>query len=194
MGWLLETAKYSARKLCVTSDPSFQYSAMAAETMTGAAYWCVAVMLFLLQRKRPGLIPSTSALIFFQLVFFTCGLGHVLDVVVWEKPVYNLWLCSRWATGLISFMAVLALPRIYRQLSKFRSRAEYHKMANDLQVAYNKLSLIHQKTLKRNELLEREVEIMDTRIEHLRFRDKISTEVESLILQLERIRKAGTEL
>lgn len=187
--WLLSNEGFVPRKFCVTDDPSYQYPAMAAEILTGVAYLAIPAMLMVLYWNRPQLIPSKSAVIGFIAFILACGVGHLLDAVVWEYPAYNLWLVSRWVTGIVSFTVFLMLYPIYKQLRNFRSSSEYHAMANQAHEAMLKAEAVKAKAEKKSDMLEREFVHLEARIVHLEHIGVTASEVEALKLQLKRIRR-----
>lgn len=191
MQWLLDTDNFTARKICVSSDPAFQYSAMAAELVTGLVYLAIPLMLLALWCKRPNLLPSPSALFGFALFISACGVGHLLDVLVWEYPVYRVWIVSRWVTGVVSLAVLLMLYPIWRQVRKLRSSSEYHDIANKAQAAMNREALLRQKAERRAESVERELRLMAARIDHLQWRGDTAAEAEVLRQQLERLLKTN---
>jgi chemotaxis family two-component system sensor kinase Cph1 len=164
---------------------------MIAEIMTGVAYLGIPVLLFVLWRKRPQLIPSQSALWGFIGFIAFCGAGHFIDAIVWEYPAYRLWLVSRWATGLTSMTVLLMLPVVYRQLKRYRSSGEYHEMANVAHLERLRAEGLKAKAEKRAATMERELSLLLERIDHLHWREETIAEAEVLRHQVQRVLQAN---
>jgi hypothetical protein len=191
LGWLFDATPFSPRKFCVSVNPSFQYSAMAAEILTGVAYLGIPIMLLLLVKRRPALVPSRSAIIAFVAFITFCGIGHFLDAIMWEYPMYRVWVISRWATGLVSFATLLMLPIVYRTMKKFRSSQEYHDMADIANQERMRAEVLRMRAERRVQSLETELGILRTEIHGLQWHDRTKDKAAVLLHQLDRVIEAN---
>lgn len=106
---------YMPHGYCFAWDPRVFWPLVVASLGTALAYATIPLWLAWIGRRRPDLVPPWFSWPF-RIFIASCGLGHVLDVIVLWWPVYELqawWACVTAASSLATAVAVwVALPRV----------------------------------------------------------------------------------
>ena len=108
---------------CFLWQPSVLALHVISDALIALAYFSIPVVLLLLVRKRDDL-PFRAAFLMFSLFIVSCGLTHVMAIVVIWHPLYWLegWLKALTAAASIA-TGILLLPMLPRAL-RLRSPAE----------------------------------------------------------------------
>jgi serine phosphatase RsbU (regulator of sigma subunit)/anti-sigma regulatory factor (Ser/Thr protein kinase) len=117
---------------CFLWQPSVLALHVISDALIALAYFSIPVVLLLLVRKRDDL-PFRAAFLMFSLFIVSCGLTHVMAIVVIWHPLYWLegWLKALTAAASIA-TGILLLPMLPRAL-RLRSPAELERLNERLQ-------------------------------------------------------------
>lgn len=86
---------YMPHGFCFAWDPYVFWPLVAASLGTALAYATIPLWLAWIGRRRPDLVPPWFSAPF-AIFIMSCGLGHVLDVIVLWWPLYQVqawWTC-----------------------------------------------------------------------------------------------------
>lgn len=96
------------------------------------AYWCI---------KRRD-IPFNYLLVLFALFIVFCGSGHLVEAVIFWKPVYRFDGLVKFLTAIISWVTVLALLPVIPKVLEFPKLEKLNELLNkDLSVSRKRLEL-----------------------------------------------------
>lgn len=100
---------------CLLWDPELIRLFILGHGGTAAAYFCIPVMMVFALRRVSHLIPMRTYLLFAAFIA-CCGMSHVWEIV---NLFYSFYYVSAvWVniTGIVSIVAVFALPLDLRQM------------------------------------------------------------------------------
>lgn len=105
---LLETQYWPARWQCGTWTAELGWLHIAADTMIFAAYAAIPVLLLYFVKKRPD-VPMSRVFVLFSLFVLACGIGHLIEAIMFWHPVYRLSGVWKAGTAVISWITVIAM-------------------------------------------------------------------------------------
>lgn len=106
--FLFSDGGYSPHGFCIAWDPAVLYTHIGADLLIALSYFAIPALMLVFLRKRKDPSLTTPALLF--VAFITaCGLSHLMSIVTMYLPWYGLQGLVKLATGLISFVTVIAL-------------------------------------------------------------------------------------
>ena len=117
---------------CFLWQPSVLALHVISDALIALAYFSIPLVLLFLVRKR-GDLPFRAAFLMFSLFIVSCGLTHVMSIVVIWHPLYWLegWIKALTAAASIG-TALLLLPMLPRAL-RLRSPIELERLNERLQ-------------------------------------------------------------
>lgn len=109
--FLFADGGYSPHGFCIAWDPLVLYTHIGADLLIALSYFAIPAIMLVFLRKRDDPALHTPALLF--VAFITaCGVSHLLSIVTMYLPWYGLQGLVKLATGLISFVTVIALWKL----------------------------------------------------------------------------------
>ena len=109
-----------------------------SDATTTLAYFSIPVVLLILVGKRRDLAFS-SMFLWFALFIVSCGLTHLLDIVIIWKPIYWLQGIVKAITGISSAITAFLLVKIIPRVLAMPNSKELNKLNSDLQLANKEL-------------------------------------------------------
>ncbi len=109
---LLSTESWPARWFCGKWTDFHGWLYICSSLAIWAAYFAIPFSLFYLLRKKNNEIPFVKILWLFILFILTCGITHLIDVVIFWLPVYRLSALILFVTAIISWITVVGLYKV----------------------------------------------------------------------------------
>lgn len=116
VSWLFDTSGFPRRWNCGTWSQPLGWLHIVSDTVIWAAYMAIPVVLgfFLFKRRTP--LPLVTWL--FIAFIASCGIGHLIEAIIFWHPVYRLAGVWKLITAVVSCLTVAALipvvPRILK--------------------------------------------------------------------------------
>jgi signal transduction histidine kinase len=120
--FLFSDGGYSPHGFCIAWDPAVLYTHIGADLLIALSYFAIPAIMLVFLRKRPVPELHLPALLFVAFIA-ACGLSHLLSIVTMYLPWYGLQGLMKLATGLISFVTVLALWKLLPEALRIPSPA-----------------------------------------------------------------------
>ena len=135
-GWLSSENGFVPRKVCGAWTPETVLLHNTSDFLIFLAYMAIpAALIYLSWGKK---IPFKSLFIFFSLFITSCGIGHLLEVVVFTRPYYNLIGVWKAATAAVSWATIIALLYYRKQILSLRPASELERVHEEKEVAQTK--------------------------------------------------------
>jgi signal transduction histidine kinase len=114
--WLFDTTGFPARWFCGTWSEQLGWMHILGDLSIWAAYMAIPIVLGVFVIRGGSPLPSTVWL--FIAFIFTCGVGHLIESVIFYEPVYRLAGAWKWVIGIVSWATVASLlptvPQVLR--------------------------------------------------------------------------------
>jgi signal transduction histidine kinase len=152
MGNLFSEAAFMPHGHCYLWTPTLVWLESASNLLIGLSYVAISSVLALFVSRVRNL-PFRWAYAAFGMFIVSCGVTHLLDVLMIWQPRYWLDAAVRTLTALASVGTALTLPRLLpqaQQLAKASAAARERGFA--LELAVNDLESMYQKTLQLDQL------------------------------------------
>jgi signal transduction histidine kinase len=152
MGNLFSEAAFMPHGHCYLWTPTLVWLESASNLLIGLSYVAISSVLALFVSRVRNL-PFRWAYTAFGVFIVSCGVTHLLDVLMIWQPRYWLDAAVRTLTALVSVGTALTLPRLLpqaQQLAKASAAARERGFA--LELAVNDLESMYQKTLQLDQL------------------------------------------
>ena len=109
-GQLFDENGFVARKTCGTGwTPEMVWLHVGSDLFIWLAYMSIPLVLIYFTRRRN--IPFNYLFVLFALFITACGFTHLLDAMMFEKPVYRVSGVMKAFTAAVSWATVFALIR-----------------------------------------------------------------------------------
>jgi hypothetical protein len=115
---LLSTAGYYARRTCEGWSPELGWTNNALDLAIFLSYVSIAVMMVTYIRRRHAKFTHPIFWLFGGFVF-ACSATHLMEVVTWFIPVFNLSTAIKAITALISVVTPMVLLSRLRDILAF---------------------------------------------------------------------------
>ncbi len=125
-----------------------------ADLVTWLAYTSIPVMILIALRRQRSQIPHPFLWVMFSLFILTCGITHLLDVIVYWWPAYRLLGLFKVLTALISAATAIALLPMLPRLFHLKTPKEVDEA---IQGTANRLEEARQKELSEREFITQTV-------------------------------------
>jgi hypothetical protein len=188
---LAAVALAQALGLFVQADrPVLSTVVMVCEFIQGAAWLAFPVVLLCVHRQRPELIPRSWGLAAFSMLFLAAGASSLLQAFTLGYATSLLTVFASVGTAGISLSVLWRLPQIAEAASHYRSREEAHQLRDQACSAVYEAEHRLLEIKREIGVVSREVELVEHRINHLRFtKPDLGSETEVLLTQIERIKE-----
>ncbi|MGI4803300.1 MAG: sensor histidine kinase [Janthinobacterium lividum] len=120
---LFNTADFPARWHCGNWTDFHGWLYILSDITIATAYFAIPFFLIRLLIKRKD-IPLNGVVILFLAFVFLCGLTHLIDAIIFWWPAYRLSAVLRFATAIVSVIAVYGLNQAFPMLLGLRSVRE----------------------------------------------------------------------
>ena len=129
---------FVSHSYCLMFDPLVIWVMIASNSLIAAAYFAIPVLIVrLVGRKMHMLLHSFT--IAFAVFIFSCGTGHVMDVVVLYYPAYWLQNLVNSITAITSVYTAAMLARYSPSIKRLLDDPESLEGLKDLQGQLSKL-------------------------------------------------------
>jgi two-component system, sensor histidine kinase and response regulator len=142
-----DTSGFPARWKCGTAweaTPSLGWVHIVADAATFFAYFAVPCVVVYFVMQRRGLKFPLVFYVFLGLIFFSCGTVHLVEAVMFWKPVYRFSALVKLVTAAVSCTGVVLLARVLPRALDLKSPAELER-----EIAHKKRA-IEARDLERN--------------------------------------------
>ena len=109
-----------------------------SDAITSLAYFSIPLVLLILVRQRRDLAFS-SLFLWSALFIVSCGLTHLMDIVIIWKPLYWLQGVVKAITGISSAITAFLLVKVIPKALALPNSRELNKLNSDLQLANKEL-------------------------------------------------------
>ncbi|MEZ6235731.1 MAG: ATP-binding protein [Phycisphaerales bacterium] len=125
VSWALDTTGFPARWNCGDWSATLGWMHIASDVTIWAAYMAIPVVLgfFVIKGKTP--LPLVSWL--FVAFIASCGIGHLLEAVIFWEPVYRLAGVWKVVTAVVSCATVAALVPVVPRALKWPTLGEVNQ-------------------------------------------------------------------
>lgn len=144
MDWLFDTTPFVPRTHCGDWQPWLIIANQVGQAFVCAAYFSVCIALVILWLFRRKEFARSWVILAFSIVFFWCGAGHLVDVVVFWWAPYRLFTMVTVCTALFSVPAAIALPGLVRYLIRMPSPERYECLLADMARKVEELAQVSQ--------------------------------------------------
>ncbi|MGE3320506.1 MAG: sensor histidine kinase [Candidatus Berkiella sp.] len=116
--FLFDTSPYSPRWLCGHWAPAIGWTHIISDFLIFFAYLCIPVSLLYYQHKIKA-IEINYLFYLFAAFIFLCGATHLIEVIIFWKPIYNFAGLVKLLTAMVSLATLLAIILILPTTLKF---------------------------------------------------------------------------
>lgn len=152
--WLLGLDDFPPRWHCGNWSDPLGWIHILSNLATWAAYFTIPVVLLYFLKTRGRDLPFSYMLPVFGAFIMACGVGHLIDAIIFWCPIYRIAAVSKVLTALASWIAVFALfdlvPKLlgYPSPEALRIEVEKRRELQDL------LEAQRRELLRSNEALD----------------------------------------
>jgi branched-subunit amino acid ABC-type transport system permease component len=150
---LFDTTGFPARWHCGIWSDALGWLHIGSDVAIFGAYIAIPVVLAYFVVRKPD-IPFPKIFWLFVAFIFSCGLGHLLEAIIFWHPVYRLAGVVKLVTAIVSWGTVVALVFVVPLALKFPGLA---KLNADLALSNAELQLLMDRVQDRTASLEAEV-------------------------------------
>jgi signal transduction histidine kinase/CheY-like chemotaxis protein len=155
---LFDTTGFPPRWQCGTWSEGLGWLHIGSDIAIFGAYTAIPCVLafFVLRRKD---VPFPAILWLFVAFIFACGFGHLLEAIIFWKPVYRFAGASKFFTASVSWATVLALVKITPQALHLPGLAKLNnELRDEIDERKRAEEAVRRSEVKLQELLVRERE------------------------------------
>ena len=134
---------------CYYWEPFILWSHAISDSVIALAYFAIPVSLFRIVRKQSEFKYIWIAILF-ALFILSCGITHLMDVVVIWKPYYFADSVIRIITAVVSISTAVVLIKITPQIIQIPSVERWKKMNHELKLLNERLE---EKVMQRTQAL-----------------------------------------
>ncbi len=154
---IFNTSRFMPRDVCGNWTPALIYFHNVSDFFIWAAYVAIPVVLLSFAYRRRGELPFQQLFWLFGLFIVACGTTHLMDIVLFYKPLYTLSGWIKLITAAASWGTVIALfhvvPRALLMQSPEKLEHEIQERTAQLQAVNAQLAQANE---AKDELLRRE--------------------------------------
>jgi hypothetical protein len=121
---LFDSSDFPARWQCGNWSPFHGWLYIASDVAIWLAYFIIPVILILFIQKRRD-VPFLPVFTLFGAFIILCGTTHIIDVVLFWKPVYRVSALVRFATAGVSMITVFQLIKILPDALSLKSAGAF---------------------------------------------------------------------
>jgi len=129
---MFSTANWPERWYCGSWNGFQGWSFVIADTITFLSYFGIPIFLIYFSLKRSTESwPFKNLLLLFSFFIMSCGITHLLDAVMFWKPVYNFLVFTKILTAAISFATLMASIIESGRLLSLKSPSELKRIVEE---------------------------------------------------------------
>ena len=121
---LFEDGDFPARWSCGSWSPFHGWLYIASDVAIWLAYFIIPVILLMFIQKRRD-VPFLPIFSLFGAFIILCGTTHIIDVVLFWKPIYRVSALVRFATATVSMFTVFQLIKILPDALSLKSAGAF---------------------------------------------------------------------
>ncbi len=122
---LFSTEYWPARWDCGSWSAVQGWTSIISDFMIFGSYFGIPITIYYFQRKLPiSEILYKDIAILFALFILACGLTHLIDVIIFWQPLYNLSVTVKLVTAIVSALTLILIIRKFPMLMEFKSPAQ----------------------------------------------------------------------
>lgn len=130
--WILDTSAWPARWSCGEWTTFQGWTSILSDIVIFISYFGIPIgIIFFLYRTKIANLTFRKLLILFILFILSCGLTHLIDAIIFWKPVYNLSISMKFLTAVISATTFFSLVRATPKLLRFKSPEQLEKIIQE---------------------------------------------------------------
>lgn len=123
---LLDTQDFPARWHCGNWTPGHGWLHIISDSVIFGCYLAIPIVLIYFRRKRRD-IPFPMAFTLFSIFILSCGIGHLLEAVIFYDPVYRLSGVVKAVTASASVATLAYIVPLMPKVFALRSPSEMEK-------------------------------------------------------------------
>jgi len=124
-GWLLNTTGFPRRWHCGTWTADLGWMHVIGDASIWVAYMAIPVILGILVIRGGSPLPAPIWL--FIAFIATCGVGHLIEWIIFWEPVYRLAGVRRWLVAIVSRATVAAILPAVPQVLRWPRLADLNR-------------------------------------------------------------------
>jgi len=133
VGWLFDTSGFPRRWECGEWSAALGWLHIVSDVLIWAAYMLIPLVLFYFVMKRRTPLPGVTWL--FIAFIASCGIGHLLEAVIFWEPVYRLAGSWKAVTAVASCATAIAMIPVVPRVLHWPSLAEINvRLENEARV------------------------------------------------------------
>ncbi len=138
LGSLFDTSDFMPRWYCGSWTPAQGWLHIISDLAIWSAYMAIPLLLgyFVIRRRD---LPFRWMFWLFCAFIFACGTTHLIEAIIFWKPIYRIGGVVKFATAVVSWSTVVALAPLTPRVLSLRSPAELEREIADRKRAEEKL-------------------------------------------------------
>lgn len=178
LGKLLDTADFPARWTCGRWSSSLGWLHIVSDIAIFAAYAAIPCLLVYFAHRRRD-VPFLPVFWLFAAFILSCGLGHLIEAVIFWHPWYRLAGLVKLITAIVSWVTVIALvPVLPKALALPGMAAMNRRLKNEIEERERaeEAARTHAENLKRynRELLDFSRSVVDREDRVIELKEEIN--------------------
>ncbi len=150
---LFDSSGFVPRRICGDWSPGLLWLHNGSDLLIWLAYLAIPVALIYFVRRR-GDLPAKHLFVLFGLFIIFCGFTHLMDVIMFYRPVYRLSGVVKLATAGVSWVTVIALLPVIPVVLALRSPQELERINVRLQAEIAERRKAEQELAEKHRLLQ----------------------------------------
>lgn len=126
LGSLFDTSDFMPRWYCGSWTPAQGWLHIISDLAIWSAYMAIPLLLgyFVIRRRD---LPFRWMFWLFCAFIFACGTTHLIEAIIFWKPIYRIGGVVKFATAVVSWSTVVALVPLTPRVLSLRSPAELER-------------------------------------------------------------------
>ncbi len=122
---MFDSDRWMPRWACGQWEPWEGWLYIVSDVLIALAYFAIPAIIAGYVWKRKSELPFLNIFWLFFLFIFLCGTTHLIDAIIFWKPVYQFSAFVRLATAIVSWGTVVTLILILPQALKLRTALQF---------------------------------------------------------------------
>ncbi|MES2629881.1 MAG: ATP-binding protein [Bacteroidota bacterium] len=123
---LFEAKSWPPRWYCGQWTDFHGWLYIVSDVAIWAAYFAIPVFIFSFLKKKKN-IPLPTIFWLFMAFILLCGLTHIVDAAMFWFPYYRVNALFRFVTGIVSWVTVISLVKVFPEAIKLKTSADFEK-------------------------------------------------------------------
>ncbi len=152
--FLFDTSQWPPRWYCGHWTDALGYTHIVSDSLIFLAYFAIPCVLLYFISKVKG-FSLERIFILFALFIVCCGLGHLIEAIIFYYPVYRFSGLVKALTAIVSWMTVFALIPYIKKLAEFpQLKLVNKKLSEQLKAESERLKATNKELKKNKSALE----------------------------------------